>query len=261
MLANLVVESARVMASRVLGAAKAVLVNLEGIVGTSSTDEPFFSGPVVWRPRPPVADGDGTGLNPAGECEVLCIKNEDGLQPVAARDLRVNARTNPAEGEVLLAGYDGGFLSIKPADNGLGSQVVLLAPRLNAGGSIVSSHGLTMDPGAGNSVALVHRSGHGLVLTTGGDAVLKNASGNVYAQANGSGLTLNGNTQVVGGMVVSPGTPTPQAVMLSTAMLSWVSQVNAALAVLAGAAGSDNVPAITAPTAVPIASSKLSAAP
>lgn len=261
MLANWTIAYARAAASRVLGAAKAVLVNLESIVGDTSTDEPLYGAlGVVARPKGPVSHEDATGLNPEGECEVVCVKNEDGLQPIAARDLRISARTNPAEGEVMLAGYDGGFLSIKTASNGQGSQLVMLAPALDGSGVITTSHALVLDPGTQNAVSLVHRSGHGLLLTSAGNAIVKNAAGDVYMQASGSALTLNGNTQVVGGMVVSPGTPTPQPVMLSTDLLSWIAQVNAVLSVLAGAAGAV-VPAITVPIAVPIASTKLSAAP
>lgn len=262
MLANWTIAHARAAASRVLGTAKAVLVNLESLVGDSSTDEAFFGTlGVVARPKGPVAQKDATGLNPKGECEVICVKNEDGLQPIAARDLRINARTNPVEGEVVLAGYDGGFVSIKTASNGQGSQLVMLAPALNGSGTITTSHALVMDPGTQNAVSLVHRSGHGLILTSAGNAIVKNAAGDVYLQASSSALTLNGNTQVVGGMVVSPGTPTPQPVMLSTDLLTWIGQVNAALAVIVGAAGSNVVPTIVAPTAAPIASTKLSAAP
>ena len=273
MLANWTIAHARAAASRVLGAAKAVLVNLESLVGDTSTDEPLFGAlGVVARPKGPVSHKDATGLKPEGECEVICLKNEDGLQPVASRDLRINARTNPAEGEVMLAGYDGGFVSIKTASNGQGSQLVMLAPALNGSGAITTSHALVLDPGTQNAVSLVHRSGHGLLLTSAGNAIVKNAAGDVYMQASGSALTLNGNTQVVGGMVVSPGVPTPQPVMLSTDLLTWIGQANAwisqaqtAFAAIAAASGLSPNPTVTAPTSVPnatpVASTKLSAAP
>lgn len=263
MLANWTIAYARAAASRVLGAAKAVLVNLESIVGDTSTDEPLFGAlGVVARPKGPVSHEDATGLNPEGECEVVCVKNEDGLQPIAARDLRINARTNPAEGEVMLAGYDGGFVSIKTASGGQGSQLVMLAPALDGSGVITTSHALVLDPGTQNAVSLVHRSGHGLLLTSAGNAIVKNAAGDVYMQASGSALTLNGNTQVVGGMVVSPGTPTPQAVLLAPDALTYFAQNTAYLAALATAISSlGGVVSGSPPTAAPVASTKLSAAP
>lgn len=273
MFTDFVITHARAMASRALGAVKAVVVNLESLVGDTSTDAPVFGAlGVVGRPRNPVAHEDASGLAPEGECEVLCVKYEDELQPIAVRDLRISARTNPAEGEVMLAGYDGGFVSIKQAGNGQGSQVVILAPALNGSGVITTSHVLSMDPGAQNAVALLHRSGHGLLCTSGGDAILKNASGSTYVQCAGSAMTLNGNIQVTGGLVVAPGSPPPQAVMLSTDLLTWITQANAwmvtaqaAFAAIAAAAGNPTNPAITAPagvpTAVPIASTKLAAAP
>lgn len=263
MFANYLISHARAATSRALGAVKAVVVNLESLVGETSTDAPVFGAlGVISRPRAPVAHDDASGLAPEGEAEYLCVKYEDELQPIAARDLRISARTNPAEGEVMLAGYDGGFVSIKQAGNGQGSQVVILAPALNGSGVITTSHVLSMDPGAQNAVALLHRSGHGLLCTAGGDAILKNASGNTYVQCAGSAMTLNGNVQVVGGLVVAPGSPTPQPVLLATDALTYFAQNTAYLATLASA--------ITAlggsvggspPTAIPIASTKLAAAP
>jgi hypothetical protein len=118
----------------------------------------------------------------------------------------------------------------------------------------------------------VHAEGHGLLLTREKNAIVKNAAGDVYVQCSDSALTLNGNIQVVGGMVVAPGTPNPQPVMLATDNLAWIGQVNAwitqaqaAFAAIAAASGSPTNPTVTAPTltpsAAPIASTKLSAAP
>lgn len=231
---------ARVTATRILGTAKAVMTNLEGLLDDTSTDEPIFGVVgVVSRPKSNVNAKDASGLNPQGETEVLCAKVQDGFQWLAARDLRLNKRVNPAVGEVCLVQYEGGFISLKTSSDGLGTQVVVLSPQLDAQGVITKSHALVMDPAAANSsVSLVHADGHGVLLTKNGDAILKNSDGDAYVQANDTGLTFNGNIQVVGAMVVSPGTPPPQAVALAPAVQGLalgISLFAAATSVLAAA--------------------------
>jgi hypothetical protein len=102
MLQNLLIARARVMASTILGAVKSLVVNLESLVGDTSTEEPMFGAlGVVARPKPP--PDTANGLHPEGECEALAIKDEDGMQPFAYRDLRLTARLPTIEeGDIFL---------------------------------------------------------------------------------------------------------------------------------------------------------------
>jgi len=238
MLQNLLISQARATASTILGTVKSLVLQLEGLVGDQADQEPMFSAlGVIARPLPPVAKADATGLSLEGECEVQAVKNDDGLTPFAYRDLRLHQRCpSPAEGDVFLAGYGGGYVAIRPATGSLGSKVVLYAPRLNSGGTETAAHSLTLDShtAAAPAIALTHGGGYSIRITNAGD------------------------TEVRDKLVVAPDSP-QQQVMLSTETLTWIGQVNTALGVLAAAVGNP-VPAIVVPTAAPASSSKLTAA-
>jgi hypothetical protein len=237
MLNDLLIAPARAAASAVLGTVKSLVLHVEALLGDSSNNEPMYSAlGVVGRPKAPASSSSGTSLK--GECEVLAVRNEDGLQPFAYRDLRLHQRLpEPAEGDVFLAGYQGGYVSIRAATGSLGDVLTVRAPRLNGSGVEQGAHSLVLDPhtSAAPAIALTHLGGYSIRITNAGD------------------------TEVRDKLVVAPDM-SPQEVVLATDFNTWVGQVNAALTTLAGAAGG-SVPTITAPTAVPASSSKLLAAP
>src|SRR5947208_11435172 len=89
---------ARVVASTLGGKARDILIDLAGVADNdaepleASKQESLFGAlGVVARPKAP----DATGT-----AEVITARTSDGLQPLAARDLRLNAKVNPKEGEV-----------------------------------------------------------------------------------------------------------------------------------------------------------------
>lgn len=237
MLYNYAFARARVMATRLLGTTKALLSNLEGLMGDVSTDEPIFGAVgVVSRPKPPIAKADATGPNPEGECEALCAKTDDGLHFVAARDLRLNARVNPAVGEVCLVQYGGGFVSLKTASDGYGTQIVLLAPRINSStGVIAASHALVLDPATANSsVSLVHADGHGLLLTKDGDAILKNSAGDAFLSVS-DGVTLSGDLRVPNNNLVVGNPSLAQDVLLAPPAIDLLAVLGASVGAIATA--------------------------
>ena len=239
MLQNLLIARARVMASTILGAVKSLVVNLESLVGDTSTEEPMFGAlGVVARPKPP--PDTANGLHPEGECEALAIKDEDGMQPFAYRDLRLTARLPTIEeGDVFLSGYQGGYVAIRATTDNLGSTVTLRAPRLASDGTETLAHSLVLDPhaSAAPAIALTHGSGYSIRITNAGD------------------------TEVRDKLVVSPDN-SPQQVALFPDLNTYISQNNAYLAALALAVSSlGGSIAGTPPSAAPIGSSKLLAAP
>lgn len=243
MLQNLLIAAARAAASTVLGSAKSLVLHLEGLVGDTSSNEPMFGAlGVVARPKLPVtSDSDvKSGLNPEGECEVLAIKNEDGMQPFAYRDLRLTARLPTIEeGDVFLSGYQGGYVAIRATTDNLGSTVTLRAPRLASDGTETLAHSLVLDPhaSAAPAIALTHGSGYSIRITNAGD------------------------TEVRDKLVVSPDN-SPQQVALFPDLNTYISQNNAYLAALALAVSSlGGSIAGTPPSAAPIGSSKLLTAP
>jgi hypothetical protein len=266
MLSNLIATVGRVLNAKVGAALRDVVIAIEGFSqGFSDTQaenaEESLYGQigVVSRPKPPVEAKNATATAPKGWAEVVCIRTEDGLLPVAGRDLRLNRWVPLAEGEVCVVGYGGGFISLRDASDKLGTQVILYAPALNSGsGQPSAAHMITMDPATANqSITILHAGGQAVMLTKNGEVIVKNAAGDAYVQVDAAGVTVNGNTKINGGVVM--GDPaTAQPLMLATELLAWIGQVNTVMAALNGAVGAV-VPPITLPAAVPIAATKASA--
>lgn len=114
------------------------------------------------------------------------------------------------------------------------------------------------------SIQVVHGAGMGFSMTAGGDndCILHNKAGDAFINVNDKGITLNGNTQVIGavqlGAQATPLDPPPVAVALapalqaySIAMAAFLAQVAAAVNGLAPGAISSPPPTI-APTVAAI---------
>jgi hypothetical protein len=127
---------------------------------------------IIGRPLPP--DGDLFA-------EALAARTEDGLVPIAFRDLRlhraVNASgqpTTPAEGQLMFVGYGGAFLSHAMTGAAVGSKrgnvTTLYVPyEFNSVGVPQKAHAISIDPTDGNSsISIAH--GDGVFLTLSEDA-------------------------------------------------------------------------------------------
>jgi hypothetical protein len=213
------------------GAKRAILANVRGYVtdpadptvSEASDNEPVFGVVgVVCRPR----SADASGF-----CEGFAVRGDDSLTPVATRDLRLNARVNPIEGEVCIPHYDGGFISLRDSDDGpkKGTQVVILAPVLKPDGTIDTSHSLTLDPSSGNdAIMLLHRLGHGLMLTKDKQAILASANGQNWIGVSDAGITFNG-TFALNGAVVAGNPLSGQSVALASPFADALAAMNACL--------------------------------
>ncbi len=192
----------RVMASTLSGAKKALLVNISSIgegddpdEGETATGEVMYGQlGVVARPKPPDADG---------AMEVVSARTEDGQQPFGARDLRLNAQVNPAEGEVDVVGYGGAFISLKenedPIGGRQGANVVIYAPN----GDRSKASAISIDTTTANShLALMHESGASITITKDGNVVLASPNGQNTIVVSDSGVALSGAVSVSGAMVV-----------------------------------------------------------
>jgi hypothetical protein len=195
----------RVLASKVMGAAKAIVVALEGVKGEDddeankerSEDTSFFGAlGLVARPLPNVEAKDATPTNPEGYAEVICARFGDEDLPICHRDLRLCAKLNPQEGEIALVQYGGGFLSLRPASDGLGTQASLYVPRLKSDGSVEMAHGLFVDPTDGGSLSMLHGGGAGFFLTADG-AMVKNHAGDAFVDLNETQARLSAPTMFV----------------------------------------------------------------
>jgi hypothetical protein len=221
----------KIAASSLSAKAKAVLVNVRGSVtdpddptAVEGSDGETLFGAIGVVARPRAADA-------SGYAEAYAIRRDDYLTPVSGRDLRLNARMNPIDGEIGIAHYDGGFMSLRDSDDGpkKGTQVVILSPLLKDDGTIDKSHSLTMDPSAGNSsVMLMHALGHGLMLTKDKQALLASANGQNWIGVSDSGLVLNGTFNFNGAAVAGNPT-TAQSVALAPPLQALLTAVVACI--------------------------------
>ncbi len=209
-----VLAFSRVMASAVKGAAKAVLVNLDGFANgeedadaEGAVDEPMY-GPIGFycRPKGPQKADGATGLKPEGFAEVIAARLADGLLAFAGRDLRLSTRVNPAEGEVGLVQYGGGFISMKDASDGKGTEITLYSPHLNDDGTTQRAHAISYDP-ANDTMTIVHSSGASVVVTANKELVLRSDTGEARIILKGDTITMQAQKIIAQGNVVVGANP------------------------------------------------------
>lgn len=240
----------RVVSMALKGPKKVLVANLEGIDGETSMGQLVYGAlGLVARALPATADG---------AVEPIYARTEDGMIPIAARDPRLNAKTNPKDGEVMLVQYHGGFVSLKPNAANDGTDVTIYAPKSD--GSKASA--ISIDTTNANSnITLMHDSGVSVQLAD-GKILLMNRNGDAYIELNDDGVVINGNVKVNGAVVAgSPVAGSPVALAgpvtaWSGTVDTWIDAINTAISGLTGS------PPPPAPTPiVGAASSTLSASP
>jgi hypothetical protein len=222
-----VIQFVKVVGSAVLGPNSAVLHNVTGIggfrtnaagevvsdddgddAGEQAHEQPVYSGlGVVGRPLPP---------DTRGFLEAMAARVDDGLETFAYRDLRINralnptsAGTAPAAGQVGIAGYGGGFASVRQASAESGSGTpdvftIYVPYEFNGAGVPTKAHAIIVDPTPGNSsLQLVHGDGvfftlsedtgdgPGIVAAVGASTFLRMSAGKLTLQA--TEILLKGN--------------------------------------------------------------------
>jgi hypothetical protein len=243
---NHVAEFVRVIASSVRGANGATLYDVAGIAGFDAADEGeqaheqevYQSLGVIGRPLAPEADLFA---------EAIAMRTEDGLLPIAFRDLRLHRAVNPSggattprEGQLMFAGYGGAFLShsmtADPTGSKRGNITTLYVPYdFDGEGVPQKAHAIIINPSSGDSsISLVHGdgvfftlsestgvgSGPGIIASVGGSTFLRMTDGELTLQA--ERVLLKGNVylgraaeagvQLLGG----PVSPASGSVFVST---------------------------------------------
>lgn len=238
---NIFAKGVRVMASSIVGASKAILVNLERGDAARPADlekagECVTFGPlgVYGRPEPPTPSASGN-LS-AGECEAFCARAMDGFEPLVYRDLRITRRMNPAVGEVGMTQYGGGYLSLKWDRARSGTLVSLSAPHLS-GDAVDEAHYISMDPSDdGNAAIFAHRSGHGLFLNKDGSAVLSSPDGKKWisvSDADGVVVASDKGMAFAGG-IIAGSTNLARDVALHQELLDLAIEIIATFTALGG---------------------------
>lgn len=122
---------------------------------------------IIGRPLPP--DGDLFA-------EALAIRVDGGLSPVGWRDMRLHrainpggGSTTPAEGQIMLVGYGGSFLSFAVNEAGASIATLYVPFEFDGDGVPTKAHAIAIDPSSGNSsITLIHADGARVALTENG---------------------------------------------------------------------------------------------
>lgn len=118
-----------------------------------------------------------------------------------------------------------------------------------------AAHALTLDVATvgQETIRLDHGAGMGLTLTAGAkfSSVLRNRHGDAYVEVNDDGVSLNGNVQIVGAVVLGTQTPSAaQSFAMATPLAAWIAQAVAWMAAAVAACGPKGI-ALPAPPAAP----------
>lgn len=118
-----------------------------------------------------------------------------------------------------------------------------------------AAHALTLDVATEGqeSIRLDHGAGMGLTLTAGGkfSSVLRNRHGDAYVEVNDDGVSMNGNVQIIGAVVLGTQTPSlAQSFAMATPLAAWIAQVVAWMASAVSACAPKGI-ALPAPPPAP----------
>lgn len=222
--ADWVLGFVRVLGSTVVGEHGAVLWGGDGAVGgiddplqdTSGelfTDVEQYSGPIVWRPRPPEQVA-GKTLNAEG----IAARKGGGLIPLAVRDLRFNRRfPNPKPGSVALVGYGGGFLAFDDTPAGT-SRATLYVPYDFSGDTPAKAHSITVDPET-RAINVLHADGGQVVLLPDKE-IMAIADDDTWMQLKPGKFAVQAETITLAGTVIIGNPATAAPIAASTATLA-----------------------------------------
>ncbi len=218
---------AKIVATTVGAASKAVLANLAGPAGSFDLQNPEADAGAEFALRQELFGALGLVVRPrpadkSSHAEAACLRLRDALLPLAYRDLRLNKNyPAPKEGDVAVVGYGGGFHALADTAADSGDQKatiqVTYVPYAFSDGVPSKAHAITVDPTPGNeAVTVVHGEGMAITMLAGGknSLVLKNRNGDAYIEINDDGITLCGNVVVAGAMVVGAAVPGAAAAAL-----------------------------------------------
>jgi hypothetical protein len=208
---------------------------------------------ILFRPRDPDADENGTPSKGAGALYATLGDELYVLPTTDPRFLDKIPQVKPGGGVIYSA--PGAFIYF----DGETGTTQIFVPYDDDG--TARTHVLTLNA-VDKCVQLTHGKGHGLSLLNDSknSVLLSNKAGDATLAVNDSGIVLNGNVTINGGIVA--GNPVAaQPVMLGPDLMTWIAQVNTAMTALAAGSGLPTNATVTAPVAVPKLSTVASASP
>lgn len=189
--------------------------------------------------------------------QVLAIETGDRDICFASRDVRgqgIYGSLDTGETCVYAGGPNNtgcGRMLLK--DNGTVSTISLLTQK----GNSQNGNPIVVQLSSAGQITLANEDKGTIVLDQ--EGIKMATTGKVQIGASGP-VALIGSSMALNAGAVSLGANATEGVMLSTQLLAWIAEVNTALKIIAGAAGQNPNPTITAPTAVPVASTSVKAA-
>lgn len=197
---------------------------------------------LISRPRDPVVDADGVPTLGATTLRMISGNEEHSL---AFGDPRATPKL-PRLKKGGVAMY---------ADTGKATIPFLLLDGDTGGAQLyvpysttASTIAIDVSTEGAESIQIVHGAGMGFTMTAGGDndSLLHNKAGDAFVNVNDKGVTINGNTQLIGavqlGAQSTPLDPPPVAVALEPALMAWITTV-----LIPALAGNSGAPIIIAP--------------
>lgn len=200
----------------------------------------------------------------AGGCMAIYYVDGNQKRVLLTRDNRYVVNIGDLQpGGAVQFNDTGSFHQIQ---GGSGLQILYVPFDRDSDGVAQKAHSISMDPAEGNEhIAVVHAKGQCLILNQDGDALLKSANGQHCIGVNDEGIVMSGLMQLLGGIAAGD-TSLAEPVMLATALMAWVAEVNTFLAThvhsgVTTGPGSSGVAAGALPTSVPVPSLTLKASP
>jgi hypothetical protein len=168
---------------------------------------------LIGRPLDPESNGEGSNVlfwEDGDESHCIAL-NDPRVQTVAPQATKGSVGLCNARGAFFLLDYDDDTATLYvPVDSGSKAHVITVGKDGNGADflGIVQCNGLS-------------------VTMLDDELVISNRAGTAYIQLDDSGIILNGNLKLVGGLDVGGGTALP--LVLGPALLTWMNSVAAAV--------------------------------
>ena len=199
---------------------------------------------LISRPRDPAVDADGVPTLGATTLRMISGNEEHSL---AFGDPRATPKLPRLKkgGVALYADTGKTTIPFLLLDGNTGGAQLYIPYGSPATASTIAIDVSTV---GAESIQIVHGAGMGFTMTAGGknDSILHNKAGDAFLNVNDDGVTINGNTQLIGavqlGAQATPLDPPPVAVALEPALMAWITTV-----LIPALAGNSGAPIIVAP--------------
>ena len=201
---------------------------------------------LIARPRDPVVDPDGVPTLGATTLRMISGNEEHSL---AFGDPRATPKLPRLKkgGVCLYADTGNATIPFLLLDGDKGSAQLYIPYGSPATASTIA---IDVTTAGSESIQIVHGAGMGFTMTAGGknDSILHNKAGDAFLNVNDDGVTLNGNTQIIGavqlGAQTTPLDPPPVALCKYPDLMTWITSV-----LIPALAGSPGGPITVAPPA------------